>query len=55
MPISKFLVCTRDLRLTPACIRNLRFIVTHNGSDHNVAGLRYKEYQLQDYSSWFLK
>ncbi|KAK2999755.1 hypothetical protein RJ639_024287 [Escallonia herrerae] len=32
-----------------------RFIVTNNGSGHNVAGLRYKEYQLQDYSSWFLK
>ncbi|XP_059664556.1 tetraspanin-10-like [Cornus florida] len=31
------------------------FIVTNNGSGHNVAGLRYKEYQLQDYSSWFLK
>ncbi|RYR58727.1 hypothetical protein Ahy_A05g024610 isoform A [Arachis hypogaea] len=32
-----------------------RFIVTNNGSGHSVAGLRYKEYQLQDYSSWFLK
>ncbi|RVW16235.1 Tetraspanin-10 [Vitis vinifera] len=32
-----------------------RFIITNNGSGHNVAGLRYKEYQLQDYSSWFLK
>ncbi|KAJ7944891.1 Tetraspanin [Quillaja saponaria] len=33
----------------------LAFIVTNNGSGHGVAGLRYKEYQLQDYSSWFLK
>ncbi|KAL1355821.1 tetraspanin-10 [Arachis hypogaea] len=33
----------------------LAFIVTNNGSGHSVAGLRYKEYQLQDYSSWFLK
>ncbi|XP_073141987.1 tetraspanin-10 isoform X2 [Henckelia pumila] len=33
----------------------LAFIVTNNGSGHTVAGLRYKEYQLQDYSSWFLK
>ncbi|KAJ0106255.1 hypothetical protein Patl1_18748 [Pistacia atlantica] len=32
-----------------------RFIVTNNGSGHSVAGLRYKEYQLKDYSSWFLK
>ncbi|GAU19480.1 hypothetical protein TSUD_77240 [Trifolium subterraneum] len=32
-----------------------RFIVTNNGSGHSVTGLRYKEYQLQDYSSWFLK
>ncbi|GFP85149.1 tetraspanin-10 [Phtheirospermum japonicum] len=32
-----------------------RFIVTNNGSGHNVTGLRYKEYQLHDYSSWFLK
>ncbi|KAG5563166.1 hypothetical protein RHGRI_005801 [Rhododendron griersonianum] len=31
------------------------FIITNNGSGHKVAGLRYKEYQLQDYSSWFLK
>ncbi|XP_022928823.1 tetraspanin-10-like isoform X2 [Cucurbita moschata] len=31
------------------------FIVTNNGSGHSVAGLRYKEYQLQDYSTWFLK
>ncbi|KAG7036056.1 Tetraspanin-10 [Cucurbita argyrosperma subsp. argyrosperma] len=33
----------------------LAFIVTNNGSGHSVAGLRYKEYQLQDYSTWFLK
>ncbi|GMP96224.1 hypothetical protein CsSME_00044959 [Camellia sinensis var. sinensis] len=33
----------------------LAFIVTNNGSGHNVAGLRYKEYQLRDYSPWFLK
>ncbi|XP_026407034.1 tetraspanin-10-like isoform X2 [Papaver somniferum] len=33
----------------------LAFIVTNNGSGHTVAGLRYKEYQLQDYSSWFIK
>ncbi|XP_011072336.1 tetraspanin-10 isoform X2 [Sesamum indicum] len=33
----------------------LAFIVTNNGSGHNVSGLRYKEYQLQDYSTWFLK
>ncbi|KAG8382266.1 hypothetical protein BUALT_Bualt05G0058900 [Buddleja alternifolia] len=33
----------------------LAFIVTNNGSGHKVTGLRYKEYQLQDYSSWFLK
>ncbi|XP_065858228.1 tetraspanin-10 [Euphorbia lathyris] len=33
----------------------LAFIVTNNGSGHRVQGLRYKEYQLQDYSSWFLK
>ncbi|KAL7150320.1 hypothetical protein ABFS83_05G104100 [Erythranthe nasuta] len=33
----------------------LAFIVTNNGSGHNVTGLRYKEYQLHDYSSWFLK
>ncbi|CAA0838771.1 Tetraspanin-10 [Striga hermonthica] len=32
----------------------LAFIVTNNGSGHNVTGLRYKEYQLHDYSSWFL-
>ncbi|KAJ8766131.1 hypothetical protein K2173_021648 [Erythroxylum novogranatense] len=33
----------------------LAFIVTNNGSGHSVPGLRYKEYQLKDYSSWFLK
>uniref|UniRef100_A0A2P2PI15 Tetraspanin-10 n=1 Tax=Rhizophora mucronata TaxID=61149 RepID=A0A2P2PI15_RHIMU len=33
----------------------LAFIVTNNGSGHGVPGLRYKEYQLQDYSSWFLR
>ncbi|KAF2297778.1 hypothetical protein GH714_002741 [Hevea brasiliensis] len=32
-----------------------RFIVTNNGSGHSVPGLRYKEYELQDFSSWFLK
>ncbi|KAK7251284.1 hypothetical protein RIF29_34339 [Crotalaria pallida] len=31
------------------------FIVTNDGSGHRVTGLRYKEYQLHDYSSWFLK
>ncbi|XP_057462725.1 tetraspanin-10-like [Actinidia eriantha] len=33
----------------------LAFIITNNGSGHTTAGLRYKEYQLHDYSSWFLK
>ncbi|XP_008796787.1 tetraspanin-10 isoform X1 [Phoenix dactylifera] len=33
----------------------LAFIITNGGSGHAVAGLRYKEYHLQDYSSWFLK
>ncbi|XP_039133288.1 LOW QUALITY PROTEIN: tetraspanin-10 [Dioscorea cayenensis subsp. rotundata] len=33
----------------------LAFIVTNNGSGHAVTGLRYKEYHLQDYSSWFLR
>ncbi|XP_042503776.1 tetraspanin-10 isoform X2 [Macadamia integrifolia] len=33
----------------------LAFIITNNGSGHTVAGLRYKEYQLQDCSSWFIK
>ncbi|XP_073101551.1 tetraspanin-10 isoform X3 [Elaeis guineensis] len=33
----------------------LAFIITNNGSGHAVAGLRYKEYHLHDYSPWFLK
>ncbi|KAL8138760.1 hypothetical protein V2J09_004761 [Rumex salicifolius] len=41
----------------------LAFIVTNNGSGHKVSGLRppwlllirYKEYQLEDYSTWFLR
>ncbi|XP_064976707.1 tetraspanin-10-like isoform X3 [Musa acuminata AAA Group] len=33
----------------------LAFIITNSGSGHAVAGLRYKEYHLQDYSSWFFK
>ncbi|XP_071689604.1 tetraspanin-10-like [Rutidosis leptorrhynchoides] len=33
----------------------LAFIITNPGSGHNVRGLRFKEYQLQDYSTWFLK
>ncbi|KAK9716551.1 hypothetical protein RND81_06G241000 [Saponaria officinalis] len=33
----------------------LAFIITNNRSGHKADGLRYKEYQLQDYSSWFLK
>ncbi|GAV68933.1 Tetraspannin domain-containing protein [Cephalotus follicularis] len=33
----------------------IAFILTNNGSGHRVAGLRYKEYQLKDYHSWFLK
>ncbi|URE41829.1 Tetraspanin family [Musa troglodytarum] len=33
----------------------LVFIITNSGSGHAVAGLRYKEYHLQDYSSWFFK
>ncbi|RVW87899.1 26S proteasome non-ATPase regulatory subunit 1-like B [Vitis vinifera] len=32
-------------------VGTFKFIITHNGSGHNVASLRYKEYQLQDYSS----
>lgn len=32
----------------------LAFIATNGGSGRHVTGLRYKEYQLQDYSSWFL-
>ncbi|KAE9614151.1 hypothetical protein Lal_00016764 [Lupinus albus] len=31
------------------------FIVTNDGLGHKVKGLRYKEYRLQDYSSWFIK
>ncbi|KAL5994461.1 Tetraspanin-10 [Asimina triloba] len=34
---------------------NSLFIVTNNGSGHSSPGLKYKEYQLKDYSSWFLK
>ncbi|KAJ6849904.1 tetraspanin-10 [Iris pallida] len=33
----------------------LAFIITNNGSGHSVAGLRYKEYHLQDYSDLFSK
>ncbi|GAB4856884.1 Tetraspanin-10, variant 3 [Ancistrocladus abbreviatus] len=33
----------------------LAFIVTNDGSGHHVDSLRYKEYQLQDYNTWFLK
>ncbi|KAI3759076.1 hypothetical protein L6452_06649 [Arctium lappa] len=33
----------------------LMYMVTNNGSGHTFAGLRYKEYQLQDYGSWFVK
>ncbi|KAL5727416.1 Tetraspanin-10 [Ranunculus cassubicifolius] len=33
----------------------LAFIITNNGTGHTAAGVRYKEYQLQDYSSWFRK
>ncbi|KAI3756443.1 hypothetical protein L1987_56263 [Smallanthus sonchifolius] len=33
----------------------LAFIITNNGTGHNVAGLRFKEYRLQDYNKWFLK
>ncbi|XP_020094146.1 tetraspanin-10 [Ananas comosus] len=33
----------------------LAFIITNTGSGRSVAGLRYKEYHLQDYSSWFIK
>lgn len=29
--------------------------MTNNGSGHGVTGQRYKEYQLHDYHSWFLK
>ncbi|OQU91538.1 hypothetical protein SORBI_3001G201601 [Sorghum bicolor] len=30
----------------------LAFIITNSGSGHTVPGARYKEYRLQDYSSW---
>ncbi|KAJ3682216.1 hypothetical protein LUZ60_014789 [Juncus effusus] len=33
----------------------LAFIITNTGSGHTAQGLRYKEYRLQDYSSWFIK
>ncbi|CAN8240672.1 unnamed protein product [Cochlearia groenlandica] len=33
----------------------LAFIVTNNGSGHSNPGLKYKEYKLNDYSSWFLR
>lgn len=33
----------------------LAFIITNNGSGHTVNGLKYKEYELRDYSLWFLK
>ncbi|XP_023752788.1 tetraspanin-10 isoform X1 [Lactuca sativa] len=33
----------------------LAFIITNNGTGHNVVGLRFKEYRLQDYNTWFLK
>ncbi|KAG9441125.1 hypothetical protein H6P81_016979 [Aristolochia fimbriata] len=33
----------------------LAFIITNSGSGHAVRGLRYEEYHLQDYSSWFRK
>ncbi|XP_076953215.1 tetraspanin-10-like [Bidens hawaiensis] len=32
----------------------LAFIITNNASGHYVAGLRFKEYHLQDYNKWFL-
>ncbi|CAD6213121.1 unnamed protein product [Miscanthus lutarioriparius] len=35
--------------------RTARFIITNSGSGHIVPGARYKEYRLQDYSSWFVK
>jgi len=31
------------------------FIITNNGAGHTVAGQRYKEYRLEDYSHWFQK
>uniref|UniRef100_A0A452YJF5 Tetraspanin n=3 Tax=Triticinae TaxID=1648030 RepID=A0A452YJF5_AEGTS len=33
----------------------LAFIITNTGTGHAVPGSRYKEYRLQDYSSWFVK
>ncbi|CAA7399069.1 unnamed protein product [Spirodela intermedia] len=33
----------------------LAFVITNGASGHAVAGLRYKEYHLEDYSSWFQK
>ncbi|KAL4565526.1 hypothetical protein LXL04_029624 [Taraxacum kok-saghyz] len=33
----------------------LAFIITNNGTGHNVVGVRFKEYRLQDYNAWFLK
>ncbi|KAK1430598.1 hypothetical protein QVD17_13457 [Tagetes erecta] len=33
----------------------LAFIITNNRTGHNVVGLRFKEYHLQDYNKWFLK
>ncbi|RLN15755.1 tetraspanin-10 isoform X2 [Panicum miliaceum] len=33
----------------------LAFIITNTGTGHVVPGARYKEYRLQDYSSWFVK
>ncbi|KAL6906545.1 hypothetical protein ACP4OV_004146 [Aristida adscensionis] len=33
----------------------LAFIITNTGTGHVVPGARYKEYRLQDYSSWFIK
>ncbi|CAL5429862.1 unnamed protein product [Camellia sinensis] len=51
-------VCRKSLTLPVlglGAVIFVMFIVTNNGSGHNVAGLRYKEYQLRDYSPWFLK
>uniref|UniRef100_A0ACD5TJC6 Uncharacterized protein n=2 Tax=Avena sativa TaxID=4498 RepID=A0ACD5TJC6_AVESA len=33
----------------------LAFIITNTGTGHAVPGARYKEFRLQDYSSWFVK
>ncbi|KAJ0824156.1 putative tetraspanin/Peripherin [Helianthus annuus] len=52
MGILVFTVLVMEMILTYIIIR---FIVTNNASGHDVAGLRYKEYQLQDYGSWFIK